>query len=152
MFAGHEVRRVSRKRRKREERVFGDAADGTEFFRKCGRDRADFLVYCLVFEDKGGIGGRKWWEQMQHDNLFRWRWCGWRRVIDNGDDFDCWCASGARACWDIHPAGDVSGVAHGNFYLSAQEIFESAEEGLLEGTSEEEAKRGVLGDVCMDFE
>jgi len=151
-FARREVRWVSWERWKREEQVFRDVADGVEFFRKCGGDGADFLVHCLVFEDEGRIGGWKWQEQMRCDNLFRWRWCGWRRVIDNGDDFDCWRTSGMRVCQDIHPAGDVSGIAHGNFYLSAQEIFESAEEGLLEGTSEEEAKRGVLGDVCMDFE
>jgi len=73
-------------------------------------------------------------------------------VIDNRDDFDCWCMSGARVCWDVHPVGDVSGIVHGNFYLATQEIFRLAEEGLLEGTSEEEAEGGMLDDMHMDLE
>jgi len=88
-FAGCEVRRVSQERQKHKEWVFGDAADGEEFFRKCGGNRTDFLVHCFVFEDEGGIGGRKWQEWMQCDNLFGWRWCGWSRVIDDRDDLDC---------------------------------------------------------------
>jgi len=58
----------------------------------------------------------------------------------------------ARVCQDIHPARDISRIAHGDLYLATREIFKSAKECLLEGSSEEEAKGGIFNDVCVDFE
>ena len=57
-----------------------------------------------------------------------------------------------RACGEINSALDVSGVVHGDFYLSAGHIFESTEGCMLEGAAKEEAKRRLLDDMRMDFE
>ena len=151
-FTGCEVRWVSWERQKHKEWILGNASDSAKFFRECHRDRMDFLVHCLVFENKGGVGRQKWQEWMWRNNMFRWRWSGWRQVIDNRDDLNCGRMSSARVCQDVHPAGDISGIAYGNLYLAAWEIFKSTEKCLLEGTSKEEAKGGVFDDMRVDFE
>jgi len=60
--------------------------------------------------------------------------------------------SSVRVCGKIDSALDVSGVMHGDFYLSAGHVFESTEGCMLEGAAKEEAKRHVLDDVRLDFE
>ena len=62
-FARGEFGRMSWQQRKREKGVFRDVTNGAVFFRKGGRDRLDFLVNALVFEDKSfRVGWQKWWE------------------------------------------------------------------------------------------
>jgi hypothetical protein len=41
---------------------------------------------------------------------------------------------------------------HGYFYLAARHILEMTEGGLLEGATQEKAKRRVLDDMCMHFD
>jgi len=73
-------------------------------------------------------------------------------VIDNRDDLDSWHMSDIRACWDVHPVGDVRGVMLRKFYLAAREILKLTEKCLLEGLSEEDAKGGLLDNMCMNLE
>src|SRR6267142_5178621 len=58
----------------------------------------------------------------------------------------------ARSCGEVNPASNVSRVSHRDFYFSAGQVFESAEEGLLEGPPKEEAIRCMLDNVHVDFE
>ena len=69
VFARCEVGQMSWKRQECEEWVFGDAADGAEFFWKGCSDGSDFLIHCLVFVNKGVVGRWKWREWLQHDDL-----------------------------------------------------------------------------------
>jgi hypothetical protein len=64
-FAGCKVRWMCQKWWEREERVFGDAVDGAEFFRECCGDWLNFLVNSLVLErEDAGIGRWKQQESM----------------------------------------------------------------------------------------
>jgi len=42
-------------------------------------------------------------------------------------------------CSEVNPVSDVSRVSHRDFYFSIGQVFELAEEGLLEGPPKEEA-------------
>jgi hypothetical protein len=53
---------------------------------------------------------------------------------------------------NVYPASDVSRIAYREFYLALREIFESAEERLLERSAKEEAEGRAFDDVRVYLE
>jgi hypothetical protein len=60
--------------------------------------------------------------------------------------------SDVGACWDIHPASDVSRITYRKFYLALRKILKSTEKSLLEWSAKEEAKGHTFDDVRMYLE
>jgi hypothetical protein len=69
-----------------------------------------------------------------------------------GEDAGVQCSWLARLQGYGDPASRVSRVLNGYLYLAILELLDMAEKDAQEGSSKEEAKRGILNHMCMDFE
>ena len=89
---------------------------------------------------------------MRRDDLLRSQGRGRRRHVADRDHFDGCCAPSARACSDIHPARDVSGVAYRYLYFASGKVLDATQGGLLEWSTEKKSEGCMFDDVRMDFD
>ena len=112
VFTGREVGRMRGQRREQEKGVFRNTMDRAEFLGERCRDRSDFLVNLLVLEDEDSrVDGQKWQKGVRCGGQLGGE-CRQGGIVTDGDHLDRGGTSRARACGDVYPASDVSGISH----------------------------------------
>jgi len=65
------------------------------------------------------------------------------------DHFDGQYVSSARACGEIHPVRQVSGVTYQDLYIARGKVFKMEEGGFLKWSAQEDLEGCLLDDVYM---